>query len=646
MRIFILETSESTIMSIKLSKSFLFVVLMLQTSLEAQKLKLPLLFSDHMVYQRDKPFLIWGWDEPGQPVTVELSNYMQTSTADDTGRWEIELPVQSTGGPYSFTITGSTTETITDIYFGDVWIAGGQSNMEWKLNMGIIGAEEEIYNSDYPGIRFFEIPKTHSFQEKSTLDSGEWHVSNPENSPNFSAVAWYYAKKYHLETGIPIGIISSNWGGTPAESWVPVDELLVVPGYEEEASEILNPEIEWDKLVKDNSKNESELYRRVADTTDITHFGVHLENIDISDWDIVDLPNSKPLTDFVWLRKTIDLKSTDNVQLSFGKPGKFTVLYINGEQVYSKIWSDDPRIIEIDKNILRIGENTIAIRTVEDWDNKTFIGATNQFWIETALNRISLEGSWNFSNKIEPPLPEITRFQHLSGTLYNGMIHPLIKFPIKGTIWYQGESNVVTHQYYKVLFSRLIESWRDKWGYDFPFLFVQLANYQERFDYPTESSWAKLREAQTQTFQEVDRTGIAVAIDIGQANDIHPRNKKDVGERLWMAARKVVFEEDIIHSGPMYKSHEIHDNYAEVSFHFAENGWYNKEGDNIEGFAIAGQDSVFHWANVKLVGSTVVLSSDQVQNPIEIRYAWADNPKVTLYNSERLPVIPFRTDDW
>ena len=580
------------------------------------------------------------------PVTVELSNYMQTSTADDTGRWEIELPAQSMGGPYSITIKGSTTEILSDIYIGDIWIAGGQSNMEWKLNMGIIGAEEEIHNSDYPGIRFFEIPKIYSFQERSILDSGEWHVSNPVNSPNFSAVAWYYAKKYHLETGIPIGIISSNWGGTPAESWVPVDELLVVPGYEEEASEILNPEIEWDKLVKDNSKNESELYRRVADTTDITHFGVHLENIDISDWDIVDLPNSKPLTDFVWLRKTIDLKSTDNVQLSFGKPGKFTVLYINGEQVYSKIWSDDPRIIEIDKNILRIGENTIAIRTVEDWDNKTFIGATNQFWIETALNRISLEGSWNFSNTIEPPLPEIIRPEHLPGTLYNGMIHPLIKFPIKGTIWYQGESNVVTHQYYKVLFSRLIESWRDKWGYDFPFLFVQLANYQERFDYPTESSWAKLREAQTQTFQEVDRTGIAVAIDIGQANDIHPRNKKDVGERLWMAARKVVFEEDIIHSGPMYKSHEIHDNYAEVSFHFAENGWYNKEGDNIEGFAIAGQDSVFHWANVKLVGSTVVLSSDQVQNPIEIRYAWADNPKVTLYNSEGLPVIPFRTDDW
>ena len=633
-------------MSIKLCKSFLCVVLMLQTSLEAQKIKLPILFSDHMVYQRDKPFLIWGWDEPGQPVIVELSNYRQMSTADDTGRWEIELPAQSMGGPYSITIKGSTTEILSDIYIGDIWIAGGQSNMEWKLNMGIIGAEEEIHNSDYPGIRFFEIPKIYSFQERSTLDSGEWHVSNPVNSPNFSAVAWYYAKKYHLETGIPIGIISSNWGGTPAESWVPADKLLVVPGYEEEASEILNPEIEWDKLVKDNSKNESELYRRVADTTDIIHFGVHLENIDISDWDIVNLPNSKPLTDFVWLRKTIDLKSTDNVQLSFGKPGKFTVLYINGEQVYSKIWSDDPRIIEIDKNILRIGENTIAIRTVEDWDNKTFIGATNQFWIETALNKISLEGSWNFSNKIEPPLPEITRFQHLSGTLYNGMIHPLIKFPIKGTIWYQGESNVVTHQYYKALFSRLIESWRDKWGYDFPFLFVQLANYQERFDYPTESSWAKLREAQTQTSQEVDRTGIAVAIDIGQANDIHPRNKKDVGERLWMAARKVVFEEDIIHSGPMYKSHEIHDNYVEVSFHFAENGWYNKEGDNIEGFAIAGQDSVFHWANVKLIGSTVVLSSDQVQNPIEIRYAWADNPKVTLYNSEGLPVIPFRTDDW
>ena len=632
-------------MCIKLIKTFLFLVLMSQTSLEAQKLKLPLLFSDHMVYQRDKPFLIWGWDEPGQPVTVKLNNYRQTSITDDTGSWAIELPAQSMGGPYSITIKGSTTEILSDIYIGDVWIAGGQSNMEWKLNMGIIGAEEEIHNSNYPGIRFFEIPKTNSFQEISTLDSGEWHVSNPMNSPNFSAVAWYYAKKYHLETGIPIGIISSNWGGTPAESWLPVDELLDVPGYEEDASEILNPEIDWNTIAEDNSNNISEMYRRVTDTTDILTYGIHLENFDSSDWDTVNLPNPIPLTDFVWLRKTIELKSDDNVQLSFGNPGKFTVLYINGKQVYSKIWSDDPSIIEIDKSILRIGKNTIVLRTVEDWSNETYIGKKNEFWITTSAERISLEGSWDYSNTMEPPLPEIIRLEHLPGTLYNGMIHPLIKYPIKGTIWYQGESNVNTNQYYRALFSKVIESWRERWGYNFPFLFVQLANFQKRYDYPTDSDWAKLREAQTQTYETINNTGIAVTIDIGEANDIHPRNKKDVGERLWLAARKVVFEEDLIYSGPMYKSHEVHDDYVEVSFHFAESGWYN-EGINVDGFAIAGKDSVFHWATVKLEDNTVILSSDQVQSPVAIRYAWADNPKVSLYNKEGLPVVPFRTDNW
>ena len=176
-------------------------------------------------------------------------------------------------------------------------------------------------------------------------------------------------------------------------------------------------------------------------------------------------------------------------------------------------------------------------------------------------------------------------------------------------------------------------------------MFVQLANFQKRYDHPTDSDWAKLREAQIQTYETINHTGIAVTIDVGEANDIHPRNKKDVGERLWLAARKVVFEEDLIHSGPMYKSHEVHDVYVEVSFHFAESGWYN-EGVNVDGFAIAGKDSVFHWATVKLEGSTVILSSDQVQSPIAIRYAWADNPKVSLYNKEGLPVVPFRTDDW
>lgn len=617
----------------------------LQSMIQAQELSLPLLFSDHMVYQRNEPIKIWGWDKPGQDVTVSLNGFSEITTTNVDGYWQLFLPEQTAGGPFQLLISGSSEKPINDIYFGDVWVAGGQSNMEWKLSWLVDDWEEEVANSDYPEIRFFEVPKNISFKKESKLSGGDWRIANPQNSPEFSAVAWHFAKMNHLEKEVPVGIINSNWGGTPAESWVPVNMLLDVDGYKTKAIEMLDESIDWENRLAENQILSEEKYRRVEDDTEFLKYGSHHSAFDDTNWEEIELPNIEPLRDFVWLRKSFELDNIGDTRLSFGNPGKFSVVFINGKKVYKKIWSDDPKIISIDKSFLSEGENVIAIRTVEDWDNRTFIGKENEFWIETSNQKLSLEGAWKFSNSIEPPMPNTVRYEHTPGTLYNGMIHPLTNFPIQGVIWYQGESNVWVHQYYHELFSRVIESWRDAWNQDFSFLYVQLANFMERNDQPTESDWAKLREAQTLTL-EVPKTGMAVTIDIGNADDIHPRNKKDVGYRLWQAAKNVTYNEGNVFSGPKYRSHEVVENVIEITFSYAENGWQNKNYDQIEGFTIAGSDSIFHWANAEIDKNKIRVFSDQVSAPIAVRYAWADNPIVSLYNREGLPVVPFRTDDW
>ncbi len=625
--------------------SLLIIGLMLvQSSLYAQQLKLPRLFSDHMVLQRDSPLKFWGWDTPGQDVSISLGEIEEKTTTNNDGYWQLYFPEQKAGGPYQVEVRGSETISLNDIYVGDVWVAGGQSNMEWKFNWIVDGWEEEIASSDYPEIRFFEIQNEFSYKKEDHLNSGEWKIANPENSPEFSAVAWYFAKLNHLEKGVPVGIIDSNWGGTPAEAWTPTEHVQSVPGYEVKATEIL-AEVNWEQIIATAQTENEKRWTRINGQSDILAFGAHKAEFDDSDWIEVELPNTEAFTDYIWLRKSFVVDDLDDAILSFGNPGKFTIVFLNGVQIYSKSWNDNPELINIDEALLNDGENVLAIRTVEDWDNRAFIGSIDDFWITIGEQKIELNGLWKFNNKVEPPLEDYVLYEHSPGFLYNAMIHPIVGYPISGVIWYQGESNVGMHQYYRELFSTMITSWRDAWNNEFPFLFVQLAAWLPRHDLPTDSDWARLREAQTQTL-ELDGTAMAVTIDIGDAEDIHPRNKKDVGYRLWQAARKVEFQDNLIHSGPLYTKHEIVENTIEISFDYAENGWENKGSNQIEGFAIAGSDSVFHWATAEIDKNMIRVYSDQVSNPIAVRYAWADNPKVSLYNREGLPVVPFRTDDW
>lgn len=614
--------------------------------INAQELTLPRIFNDHMVLQRDVDVRIWGNSRPNSSVVLLLGEITVTTQANETGEWEAYLPKQSAGGPHTLVIDSRQSITFEDVYFGDVWVAGGQSNMEWKLSWNVDNWEREVANSDTPEIRFFEVPNTISYKQETNITGGEWKIANPENSPEFSAVAWYFAKLNHKEKGVPVGIIDSNWGGTPAEAWTPANRLLEISGYEKQAQLAVDERTDWEtEFARNDSLNEIK-YQRVNDETDFLTFGAHLFDVDDSNWQDQEIPNSAALTDFVWLRKSFEVNSVDDAMLSFGNPGKVTSAFINGVPVYRKVWSDDPKIISIDKSMLREGENVLAVRTVEDWDNRSFFGKENELWIEIGEQKISLEGTWKFSNTIEPLMPKAQNYSWMPSFLYNGMIHPIAGYSITGAIWYQGESNAGQPQYYNALFEAMIEEWRTSWNQgDFPFLFVQLANFMQKRDQPVDSDWARLREAQTQTLS-LTKTGMATIIDIGDAEDIHPRNKEDVGYRLWQAARKVVFGENIIHSGPMYRGHVIDGNKIILSFDYVGNRLMNKGKDSITGFSVAGSDSVFHWANARIEGDQIVVTSEKVKQPVAARYAWSDNPDAFMYNLNGLPMVPFRTDEW
>ncbi|MEQ9309791.1 MAG: sialate O-acetylesterase [Balneolaceae bacterium] len=624
---------------------FLVVILFFGSSASAQELSLPKIFNDHMVLQRNADVRIWGTTSPNSVVTLMIVDLRVTTESNENGDWEAFLPKQNAGGPYRLIIESENTITFEDVYFGDVWVAGGQSNMEWSIGSNIDNMEAELNDAEYPEIRFIKIAHDISAVPLNDLrHDAEWKIANKENARNFSAVAFFFAKHNHLEKNVPVGIIDDNWGGTPAEAWTPTTRLQTVAGYQESSSEMLNTNIDWERRFQKNDSLNSIKYERVQDVSNFLKYRAHETEFNDINWKEVNLPNSEPLFDFVWLRKKFNLKSTSGAQLSFGWPGKFTVVFINGKRVYQKGW-EDARIVHIPAGVLVAGENVIAIRTVEDWNSQSYIGRAGEFWIQTHDEKLSLEGKWKFSNTVEPPMPKVIRYEHRPGTLFNAMINPIAGYSIAGAIWYQGESNVGQYQYYNELFETMIEEWRASWNQgSFPFLYVQLANFQQKRNDPYDSQWARLREAQTQTLS-LANTGMATIIDIGDADDIHPRNKKDVGYRLWQSARHVAFHENIVHSGPTYRGHVVDGNRIILTFNHIGNGLQNKGVEAISGFSIAGSDSTFYWAKAVIDGDHIIVSSDQVKHPIAVRYAWEDNPDAFLYNKKGLPMVPFRTDN-
>jgi len=507
-------------MNLRVVVSILIAILVARTEACSAEVWMPSVFGDHMVLQEGMPVPVWGTAAAGETLSVSIDGHTSKARADAQGVWRVKLPKMGYGGPYRLTVSAASgTKTFSDVMVGEVWVASGQSNMQWPLSLAR-NAEKEIAAANFPGLRLFYVErKTATTPQRDC--KATWTQTTPDTAKDFSAVAYFFGRELHQRRGVTVGMIHTSWGGTSAEAWTSRPSL--------EANKKFAPILtRWDGLVQGYPAARAAYEQAHAEWT-----------------------------------KARDAATAAGTEVPAEPRGP--------------VAPDDP-------------------------------------------NR--------------------------PANLYNGMIAPLLPYAIRGAIWYQGESNAGRAYQYRSLFPNMIQNWRDAWGEgDFPFLFVQLANYMERQAEPGESAWAELREAQTMTLS-LPKTGMAVAIDIGDAKDIHPNNKQDVGQRLWYAAERVAYgNRGAEESGPLFASVTYSGGVARVRFSNARLGLKTMDSGPVKGFEIAGADYKFVWADARIDGDSVVVSSPAVKSPVAVRYGWADNPECTLYSGAGLPASPFRTDD-
>ena len=610
--------------------------------------KVARIFSDHMVLQRNVNAPIWGTADPGEKITVQINGLTSSTVASNDGLWKVYLPEFGAGGPYEMTVSGNNEVKYSDIMFGDVWIASGQSNMAWRLDNSN-NAEEEVRNANHPDIRLFYVPRRVAKNPKSDLEQGQWDICAPEVAKGFSAVAYFFGRELHKDLNVPIGLINCNWGGTPAEAWTSAEMLKTLPDFEGRVLE-LEDGTNWEDDLPANTQRGKEKSEIINNSFNGLESGVHKINYNSNDWPVVIAPNwENQLEGIVWLRKVIEVpKELRGKELRFdlGRFDNQGIVYFNEQELGT---TNMPHFAAytVPPKLVKAGKNVITIRLLHRWGTPNFRGPQDRMKIYAPNGAVleSLAGPWKYQTDLEPKFPEVIGYQNYPASLFNGMLYPIIPYGIKGVIWYQGESNASRGFQYRKLFQSMIEDWRVRWGLDyFPFLFVQLANYMDIPEQPVEDDWAELREAQMMALT-LPNTGMAVTIDIGEMFDIHPRNKQDVGHRLALAAKKVAYGQDLVYSGPLYKSYEVNGSDVEISFDHVGKGLMVK-GEKLSGFQIAGENRKFYWADAQIVGGEVFVSSDKVKNPVAVRYGWAQNPQCNLYNKNGLPASPFRTDDW
>ena len=623
------------------------------------EVKLPKLISDGLVLQRDTDIKIWGWTAANEKITISFNDSVYETESDCSGKWEIKFSKLKAGGPYTMKIDGSNTITINDILIGDVWICSGQSNMELSMERVSPIYETEIANSENPYIRYFEVPKKYDFNTpQKDIMYGQWLPANPDNILKFSAASYFFALELYNKYKIPIGLINTSLGGSPVEAWISEDALKAFPKHYNEAQRFKDSSLI--KQIENQDKIRFNTWYSKLKENDAGYKNPqqpwYIPDLNTSDWSIMKVPGywaDEEIGDVngvVWFRKDIQVPASmigKQAKLILGRIVDADYVFINGVFIGTTGYQYPPRRYDIPPNILKEGKNTIVVRVISNIGNGGFI-KDKPYEIIAGGQKIDLKGDWKYrlGAAIEP-LASQTFIRWKPVGLYNAMISPLLNYSIKGVIWYQGESNVDRPFEYRELFPTLIRDWRNKWNQgDFPFLFAQLPNFMETKSQPSESNWALLREAQLKTLS-LPNTGMAVTIDIGEWNDIHPLNKKDVGKRLALAAQKVAYgDEKVIYSGPIYQSMKIAGNKVILTFKNIGSGLIAKGGGELKYFAIAGVDKNFVWANAKIENNKVVVWSNIVPNPVAVRYSWADNPEgANLYNREGLPASPFRTDE-
>ncbi|MEJ0090122.1 MAG: sialate O-acetylesterase [Limisphaerales bacterium] len=616
------------------------------------------MFGDNMVLQRGKPIRFWGWAKPGEDVRVELDGQTATATTDTTGRWQAEIEAPAPGGPYTVKISGADRiVTLHEVLVGDVWLCGGQSNMEMGIGQ-VRNAEQEIKLAEHPEIRLFIVQHQVAYSPAAVLQ-GSWKICSPQTIGadgwgGFSAVAYFFARRLQEDIHVPIGLVQDCWGGTPAESWAGAEALHPLKDFD----------ATLDEVARLQARGGPQYGNFIAHWYDEFDAG-QKDNawfapvLDESDWKPVTIPGGfrelgVPETPAVcYFRKTVVLPDplpAGGAQILLGVIERMDTTQINGRWVGASAWVENPRAYNIGDGILKPGTNIITIRVLKTKPDGGFKSKPEQFKLVLGdKTEIPLAGEWKGKLSVDarPPHSLPAGFENwptMPAVLYNGMIAPVASLAISGVIWYQGESNAGRAAQYRTLLPAMIADWRKTFGQgDFPFYIVSLAAFMPHKDAPGDDAWAELREAQDFIARTVPNSGLAVTIDVGDANDIHPKDKKEVGERLALLALAKDYGEKIPYSGPEFVSAEQIPGALKLRFDHTAGGLVIK-GGKLEEFAIAGQDGKWHWAEARIEGDTIVVSSPEVPRPITARYAWQANPRATLFNGAGLPAIPFRSD--
>ncbi|AZK45314.1 sialate O-acetylesterase [Paenibacillus lentus] len=677
-------------------------------------MRLSSMLSDGMVLQRNARVMIWGTAESGRKVQVSFLGQEYGTTADSNGDWRVALEKLQPGGPYEMTISMEHQESIVqsvirDILIGDVWVLGGQSNMELPVRRTLDVLAEEVANVNLPFIRQFAVPQTYNFHgpqhelpraEHRDAAQGEgWITATPRNVLDFSAVGFFFAKALYEKYQVPIGLIHAAVGGTPIEAWISEPTLRAIGGYEAVLEQCKDDHYVSETKLRDEERNQL-WYEQLNDNDLGLKEGWFRVLCDTSGWEDIQVPGSwsgsklASVRGAVWLRREFDvpvsmleggvrnngMRNSEmlNDQMRNGELLNVEMLhdeirnrelmlklgtvvdaddtYINGVCIGKTGYMYPPRRYPLPEGLLQPGRNMLTVRVISTQNTGGFV-KDMPYKIVAGSRELDLRGAWKYRiGAVTEALESQTFFQYMPSGVYNSMIAPLRDYPIKGILWYQGESNTGQPAGYSELFARLVQDWRRNWGSDeIPFIYAQLANLGEEDD--SQVNWAELREEQRKGLT-VPNTAMAVTIDVGEYNDLHPQDKKTVGQRLALCARKLAYgEEQLVYSGPMFKSMErigganaadvtTAEDASTIVVHFDHigSGLTTRDGGELQGFAVCGPDGRFFPANAVISGDTVIVKHDEIRQPVHVRYAWSNNPaRANLYNREGLPASPFST---
>lgn len=629
-------------------------------------------FSDHMVVQRGRPVAVWGWTRPGAAVNVSMAGNAAAAVAAADGQWRATLPALPAGGPYRIAIDGPEQRTLDDVLVGDVWICSGQSNMEWPVSSSA-DAQAEIAASGNLRLRHLRIDKTIDPVPRSIPATSGWNVASPATVGGWTAVGYYFGRDLQRHLDVPIGLVNASWGGTRVEAWTSREVMASLPGSANDIAGLDELGQRFAELSRHRAEMQQAWDAGKVQLAALDHDGAHQQRLadpalDDAAWSEMRTPGDwdsqghRGVKGEAWYRKAVDIPAAwagKDLELSPGAADEIETTFFNGVKVGAtgtltpfdaSAWNKQ-RSYTVPGALVKAGRAVVAVRVVNmvgEGGLRANSDAAAMFLrpAGTAADAgISLAGTWRFAFSLRLVEP-IGANPNTASVLFNGMIHPILGFPITGAIWYQGESNAGAAWTYRERFPAMISDWRARWGQgDFPFLWVQLANFRDAKADPRPDDWAVLREAQERTLR-LPATGTALAIDIGDARNIHPTDKQTVGARLALAARKVAYGEQLVHSGPRYAGMSVEGCAIRLRFDLYGSSLVAKGGE-LKRFAIAGADQRFVWGQARIDGDTVVVSSAAVAAPVAVRYAFEINPEdANLYDRDGLPASPFRTDDW